>query len=412
MGRAGVDLCAKAVEAAWKDPEFLAEQRRVCGDNKEYVFPYTRKSGKVKGHCRNLHAPHPRARKAKADPREKQLAKLIRQRDSTNDMVKVTKLSAEIRALRAELKPPEPPAAPTPTPPADDPPPVPDVVDDAEAPATVPPPDDTDEPFVSPFTGAPGTGFDGTAPTTSTQSKPKFNQRVYAYISSLPRGEQKKATNALRNYVYGPGKMQPDEAIERYKERRVRDAQAPVGATDFDELDADDSDAEESDDDTVTLQPRRRRGPMSRFFTSDTLPSRTDDFLDNLGGSGATTSKMALPEGLSRADSDRELKGLQDKRSMSSLAANYGLKNTLMIRKLVRDYPGATDPLFTGALDEFRQRTGRVLAYDSWMGPTGLNVREGTPAWTVYEDIDRRYRDAHRKRVASLCIRNVHFDLP
>ena len=40
---------------------------------------------------------------------------------------------------------------------------------------------------------------------------PKFNQRVYAYINSLPRGEQKKATNALRNYVYGPGKMRPDD---------------------------------------------------------------------------------------------------------------------------------------------------------------------------------------------------------
>ena len=78
--------------------------------------------------------------------------------------------------------------------------------------------------------------------------------------------------------------MQPDDAIKRYKERRVRDAQAPVGATDFDELDASDSDAEESDDDIL--------------------------------GAGATTSKMALPEGLSRADSDRELKGLQDERSM------------------------------------------------------------------------------------------------
>ena len=30
MGRVGVDLCAKAVEAAWNDPEFLAEQRRIC----------------------------------------------------------------------------------------------------------------------------------------------------------------------------------------------------------------------------------------------------------------------------------------------------------------------------------------------------------------------------------------------
>ena len=58
-------------------------------------------------------------------------------------------------------------------------------------------------------------------------------------------------TDTLRQYVYGPGKMQPDDALERYKERRVRDAQAPVGATDFDDLDASDSDAEESDDDIL-----------------------------------------------------------------------------------------------------------------------------------------------------------------
>ena len=77
VGRVGVDLCAKAVEDAWKDPAFLEEQRRICGDDKEYVFPYKRKSGTVKGHCRNLHAPHPRARKAKPYPRRKQLEKLI-----------------------------------------------------------------------------------------------------------------------------------------------------------------------------------------------------------------------------------------------------------------------------------------------------------------------------------------------
>ena len=259
VGRAGVDLCRKAVEDAWNDPAFLAEQRRVCGDDKEYVFPYKRKSGTVKGHCRNLHAPHPRARKAKPDPRLKQLEKLIAKRDKTNDMALNAKLSAEIRALRAELREPiqsEPDdisafdftsVRPTPTPPTDDPPPVPGTVDDAEAPATVPPPDDIDDPFVSPFTGVPGTGFDGTA---APAPKPAFNQRIYAYIESLPRGEQKKATNALRQYVYGPGNMQPDEALQRYKERRVRDAQAPVGSTDFDDLAASDSDAEESDDDS------------------------------------------------------------------------------------------------------------------------------------------------------------------
>jgi hypothetical protein len=164
--------------------------------------------------------------------------------------------------------------------------------------------------------------------------------------------------------------MQPDDALQRYKERRVRDAQAPVGSTDFDDLAASDSDAEESDDDIL--------------------------------GAGATTSKPALPEALSRTDSDRELASLQDEHRMASLAANHGLKNTLMIRKAIRDYPGATDPLFTGALGEFRQRTDRELAYDRNMGATGLSVREGTPAWAVYKDIDQRYRDAHRNRVASL----------
>ena len=104
VGRAGVDLCAKLVQDAWNDPAFLAEQ-------KEYVFPYTRKSGKVKGHCRNLHAPHPRARKAKPDPRLKELEKLIQKRANlqANDVQGNLELSAQIRKLRAELNPPAPP---------------------------------------------------------------------------------------------------------------------------------------------------------------------------------------------------------------------------------------------------------------------------------------------------------------
>ena len=99
--------------------------------------------------------------------------------------------------------------------------------------------------------------------------------------------------------------MQPDDAIERYKERRARDAQAPVGATDFDDLDAMDSGAEESDDDVVSSQARYRRGPMAGFFSSGTLPSRTanaptapppgsriDDYFDNLGGGGMTLAEQ------------------------------------------------------------------------------------------------------------------------
>ena len=129
-----MDLCAKAVEDAWNDPQFLAEQRRVCGDTKEYVFPYKRKSGTVKGHCRNLHAPRPNARKAKPDPRLKQLERLKQKRANTNKMSENMALSAEIRALRTQIDA----DAPTPTPPTDDPPPIPDTVDDAEAPPTVP----------------------------------------------------------------------------------------------------------------------------------------------------------------------------------------------------------------------------------------------------------------------------------
>ena len=247
-------------------------------------------------------------------------------------MVACMALSTEIRALRTQID------ADAPTPPTDDPPPIPDTVDDAEAPATVPPPDDTDAQDPSPFTGAPGTGFDGTASTAQAQNRPKFNQRVYAYIESLPRGEKTNATKALRHYIYR-SQYQPDVALEKYKERRVRDAQAPVGSTDFDELDASDSDAEESDSDTVTVQPRRRRGPMSQFFSSDTLPARTtaptpdpppfgsrvDDYFDNLGGSGPTMSKPALPEALSREDADAEIDDLRRQYAIHEKYARGGL---------------------------------------------------------------------------------------
>ena len=92
-------------------PAFLAEQWRVCGDDKEYMFVHKCKTGtvsRIKGHCRNLHAPRPNARKAKPDPRLKQLENLIekRARLKTNDVQGNHNLSAQIRGLRAELKPP------------------------------------------------------------------------------------------------------------------------------------------------------------------------------------------------------------------------------------------------------------------------------------------------------------------
>ena len=78
---------------------------RRYSDDKEYVFPYTRKSGTVKGHYRNLHAPRPNARKVKADPRIKQLDKLIQRRanSNANDVQGNLELSAQIRELLKEL---------------------------------------------------------------------------------------------------------------------------------------------------------------------------------------------------------------------------------------------------------------------------------------------------------------------
>eukprot|EP01046_Picozoa_sp_COSAG06_P020645 COSAG06_NODE_1519_length_9208_cov_3.443957_8_plen_184_part_00 len=106
--------------------------------------------------------------------------------------------------------------------------------------------------------------------------KPAFNQRIYAYIESLPRGEKRKVADTLRQYVYGPGNMQPDDALRRYKERRVRDAQAPVGSTDFDDLDASDSDAEESDDDLG--------GAGATYDAADMRPQHdiADDAIDDI----------------------------------------------------------------------------------------------------------------------------------
>ena len=61
IGRYGMQLCGKNIAEAWSDPEFLQQQKLVCGEKKEWVFPYKRGGKTVKGHCRNLHAARPRA---------------------------------------------------------------------------------------------------------------------------------------------------------------------------------------------------------------------------------------------------------------------------------------------------------------------------------------------------------------
>eukprot|EP01044_Picomonas_judraskeda_P018934 COSAG03_NODE_3872_length_1784_cov_4.191691_1_plen_277_part_10 len=56
VGPAANLLCEPVVRDAWTDPEHIAEERRLCGD-RNYVYPYTRKGKRVKGHCRKLSGP-------------------------------------------------------------------------------------------------------------------------------------------------------------------------------------------------------------------------------------------------------------------------------------------------------------------------------------------------------------------
>ena len=49
----------------------------------------------------------------------------------------------------------------------------------------------------------------------NTYAYQRHHQRAYAYVDSLPRGEQKKAMNVSRQYACGLGKMERFAAIER-----------------------------------------------------------------------------------------------------------------------------------------------------------------------------------------------------
>ena len=51
----------------------MKEEKIACGEDTRWVFAHERGGKRVKGHCRKLNAPRPRAKK---DPREKELAAL------------------------------------------------------------------------------------------------------------------------------------------------------------------------------------------------------------------------------------------------------------------------------------------------------------------------------------------------
>ena len=69
-----------------------------------------------------------------------------------------------------------------------------------------------------------------------------FTKAIRDYIDSLPRGEKQYAENTIRLYMTGPAQLDAAEALERFMERRGRDAQAPVGATEFDDSGDEDQD--------------------------------------------------------------------------------------------------------------------------------------------------------------------------
>jgi hypothetical protein len=218
VGRAGMSICKGVVDEAWSDPAFLAEQERVCGDSREYVFPHTRKNGvRVKGHCRNLHAPRPRAKKPKADPRQKQLNALIRKRDATQNLAKYNEMSRQIKALRAEMKPPVQTE--------------PDDISGFDFTSVRP---KSKRPVLTEPDDISGFDFSSVRPKKPVRPVSKPNAAMREYIDSLPRGSKKRATDAFRVYMTGPERYTADEALRAYKLMLSRDDQV-VGDTAFDD---------------------------------------------------------------------------------------------------------------------------------------------------------------------------------
>jgi hypothetical protein len=166
----------------------------------------------VKGHCRKVDAPRPRAKKAKPDPRQKELAALIRKRDKTSNLSEYSSLDKQVKALRAQMVPKREPVLTEP-----------DDISQFDFSVVRP----NNQPRRPPPTSRPVAVSTRRTPTVITAS-------MQTYIDSLPRGEQRKAQNVMTAYRNFAG-LDGNAAIARYEQRRESDAQAPVGATEFDD---------------------------------------------------------------------------------------------------------------------------------------------------------------------------------
>ena len=212
ISASAVRLCKELVDDAWSDPAFLKEEKLACGEDKKWVFAHQRGDKRVKGHCRKVDAPRPRAKKAKADPREKELAALIRKRDKTSNLSEYSSLDKQVKALRAQMVPKREPVLTEP-----------DDISQFDFSVVRP----NNQPRRPPPTSRPVAVSTRRTPTVITSS-------MQTYIDSLPRGEQRKAQNVMTAYRNFAG-LDGNASIARYEQRRESDAQAPVGATEFDD---------------------------------------------------------------------------------------------------------------------------------------------------------------------------------
>ena len=198
-------ICKPVAKEAWSDPEFLAEQKRVCGD-REYVYPYTRGGKKVQGHCRKLSGPQRQsmeiaAAKQARKKQERELAKLVRDRDKTVAGSKeYQQLNRQIKELREQLKPKREPILEEP-----------DDIDQYDF--RVVRPNNQPRPSRRPPPSRPSTSTRRT-PSTITPS-------MQEYIDSLPRGERGLANNVMTAYRNFGG-LEPSQAIVKFKQRKFR----------------------------------------------------------------------------------------------------------------------------------------------------------------------------------------------
>eukprot|EP01046_Picozoa_sp_COSAG06_P018569 COSAG06_NODE_1297_length_9956_cov_20.957796_6_plen_482_part_00 len=239
VGPAANLLCEPVVRDAWEDPEHIAEERRLCGD-RNYVYPYTRKGKRVKGHCRNLSGPQAVSMEVAIERQrrknmQRELNKLTRKRDNAAaGSTAYQRLNRQVNELKAQLKPQREPVLEEPD-------------DISGYDFRVTRPNNQPRPSRKPQSPEPARAGRRRRRAAGTRRTPSIiTEPMQNYIDTLPRGERTKATNvmtAYRNF----GNMQPSQAIARYKQRKSDDARTPLdNAGGFeDELGTDDESDEE-----------------------------------------------------------------------------------------------------------------------------------------------------------------------